>query len=670
MKQTYTLFLFALSCFPFGAIGQLNNGGKYANFGVDADTRSNYMKYGLVTGAVASDDWFAPSLTGNNVIDTSNAASYLSILQAGSNFSFNKRMSVPLYSKIGGKLWLDAVYGRDFSAAASLKDSTTFTIASKNGDNPSAWMGGISSFPDKNDLIDVYAHMRRDGTTVYDSLWLFTGVSTYGVNGSRYFDIELYKNSFSYSSTTGKFTTAGTSAGHTEWLFDAIGNVTQTGDMILAVTNTPGSPPVVDVRIWVSQSTWSTVSPADFSFTAAFDGATPSYGYASIVSNAGTTAFGAGISNYSATAAQDTTYATPWGSTNSTTGWNAQYQTQQLIEIGLNLTRIGLDPALYSTLGSDPCASLFSNIFFKSRSSASFVSNMQDFMVPLTFVMPPVMDYTVKPDTLRCNKTVGTIKITNNTTVGNYTWQTLSGGNISGSNSDSSQLSITKPGTYIVSASPAIGCGVTRKDTVVIPIDTFRPKASIAVSLMGNFSYLQLWGGNTSASNYSTPFGGSQGLTWAWSGPNSFSSTIQNPRTVDTTNAWGKYQLIVTENRNGCKDTAVKTISVTDFIVLSLGDTTVKPVGEPPSRVSGLQITGLARSGAGDIRLIANADADYAAAVVTYTIEGQALQQKNVQFMKGVSTVEIPAVNAQPGSIQVIAVMVKGQVVYVQKVML
>jgi len=670
MKQTYTLFLFALSCFPFGAIGQLNNGGKYANFGVDADTRSNYMKYGLVTGAVASDDWFAPSLTGNNVIDTSNAASYLSILQAGSNFSFNKRMSVPLYSKIGGKLWLDAVYGRDFSAAASLKDSTTFTIASKNGDNPSAWMGGISSFPDKNDLIDVYAHMRRDGTTVYDSLWLFTGVSTYGVNGSRYFDIELYKNSFSYSSTTGKFTTAGTSAGHTEWLFDAIGNVTQTGDMILAVTNTPGSPPVVDVRIWVSQSTWSTVSPADFSFTAAFDGATPSYGYASIVSNAGTTAFGAGISNYSATAAQDTTYATPWGSTNSTTGWNAQYQTQQLIEIGLNLTRIGLDPALYSTLGSDPCASLFSNIFFKSRSSASFVSNMQDFMVPLTFVMPPVMDYTVKPDTLRCNRTVGTIKITNKTTVGNYTWQTLSGGNISGSNSDSSQLSITKPGTYIVSASPAIGCGVTRKDTVVIPIDTFRPKASIAVSLMGNFSYLQLWGGNTSASNYSTPFGGSQGLTWAWSGPNSFSSTIQNPRTVDTTNAWGKYQLIVTENRNGCKDTAVKTISVTDFIVLSLGDTTVKPVGAQPSRVSGLQITGLARSGAGDIRLIANADADYAAAVVTYTIAGQALQQKNVQFMKGVSTVEIPAVNAQPGSIQVIAVMVKGQVVYVQKVML
>lgn len=670
MKQIYTLFLFAMSCFPFGAIGQLNNGGKYANFGVDADTRSNYMKYGLVTGAVASDDWFAPSLTGYNVIDTSNAASYLSLLQAGSNFSFNKRMSVPLYSKIGGRLWLDAVYGRDFSAANSLKDSTTFTIASKNGDNPSNWAGGVSSFPDKNDLIDVYAHMRRDGITVNDSLWLFTGVSTYGVNGSRYFDIELYKNSFSYNSTTGKFTTAGTSAGHTEWLFDPIGNVIQTGDMILAVTYSPGTAPIVDVRIWVSQSTWSTVSPSDFSFNASFDGATPAYGYASIISNTGSTAFGAGISNYSLTAAQDTTYATPWGSNNSTTGWNAQYQTQQFIEIGLNLTRIGLDPALYSTLGSNPCQSLFSNIFFKSRSSASFTSNMQDFMVPLTFVMPPVLDYTLKPDTLRCNRTVGTIQITNHTTVGTYTWQTLGGGNISASNADSSQLTITKPGTYIVSASPADGCPATRTDTVVIPIDTFRPKASIAVSLVGNFSYLQFWGGDAVASNYPTPFGGSQGLTWNWSGPNAFTSTIQNPRTADTTNAWGTYQLIVTEKRNGCKDTARKAISVYDFVALYLGDTTIKHVDGPPTRLSGLQITGLARSGAGGVRLIANADADYPATVALYSLSGQALQRSNVQFMKGVSTVEIPAVNVQSGSIQVIAVMVKGQVVYVQKVLL
>ena len=44
-----------------------------------------------------------------------------------------------------------------------------------------------------------------------------------------------------------------------------------------------------------------------------------------------------------------------------------------------------------------------------------------------------------------------------------------------------------------------------------------------------------------------------------------FTSTIQNP-TNDT--AWGTYQLIVTEKRNGCKDTAFKTVSFLDFGML------------------------------------------------------------------------------------------------------
>ncbi len=567
MKPTITLILFAMSFFPLRGLSQLNNGGLYANFGVDADTRSNYMKYGLLTGAVASDDWFSPSMSGYNVIDTSGASGFMSLLKSGANISFSKRMSVPLYSRIGGKLWLDAVYGRDFMAAASMKDTTNFTIASKNGDNPVNWRGGTSSFPDKNDVVDVYAHMRRDGVTVHDSLWLFTGVSTFGTSGSRYFDIELYKNNLTYNPVTGMFTTAGPDAGHTQWLFDAGGNIIQTGDMILAVTFSPGSAPVVDVRIWVSQATWSSVTPAHFNFNASFDGATPAFGYASIVSKAGTTAFGAGIANFSANAAQDTTYSTPWGSSSSTS-WSAQYESLQLIEVGLNLTRIGVDPALYTTLGSSACQSLFSNIFFKSRSSASFISNMQDFVVPLSFVRTPVMDYSLTPDTLRCNRTTGVIQISENTTAGYYTWQTPAGA-VTGASTDSTQLSIIRPGTYIVSASPAEGCAVTRRDTIVIPIDTFIPVASISASIGSNFSYLQLYGGNTSASNYSTPFGGSTGLLWDWSGPGLFTSSVQNPRRTDTTGVWGTYQLIVTEKRNGCKDTAIKTFSMYDFMVLS-----------------------------------------------------------------------------------------------------
>ncbi|HXB34315.1 MAG TPA: hypothetical protein VNV35_12870, partial [Puia sp.] len=343
MKQLIPILILLAGLLPKSGLCQLNNGGLYANFGVDADTRSNWMKYGLVTGAVSSDDWFAPSGTGYNVIDTTNAATYLALLQAGKNFTFNKRMSALLYAKLGGKLWLDAVYGRDYEAAALDKDTTTFTMAAKNGDNPGTWTGGVSNVPDKNDLVDVYAHMRRDGLTVHDSLWLFTGVSTFGTRGSSYFDVELYKNNFSYNGAAGTFTTAGTDAGHTQWLFDAAGNIIQTGDLIIAVDFTPGSVPVVDIRIWVSQTTLSTVTPAYFNFTGSFNGATasPSYGYASIVSKTGTTSWGAGISNYSTNATLDTTYATPWGTGAPSGGadWSAQYLSQQFIEVGLNLTR-------------------------------------------------------------------------------------------------------------------------------------------------------------------------------------------------------------------------------------------------------------------------------------------------------------------------------------------
>ncbi len=564
MKNFYSAILLLVVLSPFLSNAQLTNGGTNAYFGIDGDTRNNYVKYGTASGNIASDDWFSSSSLVYSVIDTSNAATYLSLLQAGANLGFNKRMSVPLFSKINGRLWLDAVYGRDYVATSPLFDSTIFTIAAKNGDNPVNWFGGSGNIPDKTDLLDVYAHVRREGLNIHDSLWLLTGVSTVGTSGSRYFDIELYKKDFSYNKPGGTFSTAGTEAGHTAWLFDASGNVTQTGDMIIAVNFTPGSAPVVDLRIWVSATTYSTVTPTYFNFGPNFDGATPAYGYASILSKSGGTNFGSGISNFSATPAQDTTYSTPWGTEQTTKNWGTQYQSLQLVEIGLNLTRIGLDPALYTANGLNPCVSMFSDIFFKSRSSNSFVSNMQDFVEPLTFLREPVMDFSLTPDTLRCNRLTGDIQITNNSTAGIYSWATTNG-NIISANSDSSNINLNKAGTYIVSASPALGCPATRMDTVVIPLDTFPPVASIAAGVGSNFSYLQLYGGDVNASNYITPFGGSQGLLWDWNGPNSFTSNIQNPLT-DT--AWGPYQLIVTEKRNGCKDTAVMTLDYFQFVVL------------------------------------------------------------------------------------------------------
>lgn len=558
MKTIYVLL--ALCACHGGALAQLSNGGLDASFGVDADTKAGYLKYGSLAGFSPSDDWFSSAASsGNNVIDTSNAAYYKAQLQSGANISFFKRMPVPLYSKVSGKIWLDAVYVRDYIVNTS-NDSTAFTGGAKNGDDPANWKGGVSAPSDKNDLVDVFAHMRRDGESVEDSLWFFTGATTTGTSGARYYDIELYRNNISYNPSTGKFTTGGPDAGHTQWAFDAAGNITQTGDMIVAVNFSPGSAPAVDIRIWVSQSTFSTITPKLFKFGGSFDGSTSSFGYASILTKSGATNFGSGISNYSATASADTTYATPWGSEGVVSGtkqWVSQYQSQQFVEVGLNLTRIGVDPALYTALDSSACSSTYSSVFFKSRSSNSFTSNLQDFVGPLDFLSQPVMDYTLATDTLSCNQPQGTIQVSNNTTAGYYTW-TTSDGSIVSANSDSTTLNIDKAGTYILQASPAQGCTVTRRDTLTILSDDYRPSASILVGSTPDLTHYQFYGGDTAASNYATPFGYSQGLTWDWSGPKGFTASIQNPIN-DTTS--GTYQLIVTEQRNGCKDTAVAMVS-------------------------------------------------------------------------------------------------------------
>ena len=166
---SYMIFLL-----PFSTSAQLTNGGTNAYFGVDGDTRNNYVKYGNVSGLIPHRRlvfFFIISLY--SVIDTSNAATYLRLLQGGATLGFNKRMSVPLFAKMNGRLWLDAVYGRDYIATSPLFDSTVFTIAAKNGDNPGNWFGGKSNIPDKDDLLDVYAHMRRDGLNIHDSLMAF-----------------------------------------------------------------------------------------------------------------------------------------------------------------------------------------------------------------------------------------------------------------------------------------------------------------------------------------------------------------------------------------------------------------------------------------------------------------------------------------------------------------
>jgi hypothetical protein len=176
------------------ATAQLNLTGFHANFGVDADTRAGSIKFGAKANAGTSDDWFSFSSQTRGVIDTTSAAYYKTQLQNHKNISFLKSMSTPLFANIDGRLWLDGIYVRDFTSI-NAKDSTAFGTAAKNGTNPMTWDGRPSNVPKKTDIVDAYAHFRRNGG-IKDSLWLFTGVSTVGTDGDRYFDIELFKNWF------------------------------------------------------------------------------------------------------------------------------------------------------------------------------------------------------------------------------------------------------------------------------------------------------------------------------------------------------------------------------------------------------------------------------------------------------------------------------------------
>ena len=78
MKFLARILICILAFCPVTIFAQLSNGGTNAYFGVDGDTRNNYVKYGNVSGLIASDDWFSSSPFSFNVIDTSNAANYYS----------------------------------------------------------------------------------------------------------------------------------------------------------------------------------------------------------------------------------------------------------------------------------------------------------------------------------------------------------------------------------------------------------------------------------------------------------------------------------------------------------------------------------------------------------------------------------------------------------------
>ena len=316
--------------------GSLNSkGGRFVGFTIDGDTRAGQAKiYPAGTPYFHDDDWFKRAGytgLGKGVFDDSDSTELQTRLKVNENFSFVKRMSGQPYDikgyfptgdpagPLGYQFWVDGVYFRDYHAV----DSTAFTSANKNGQNPNNWLGGVSNVGAKTDIIDVFTHVRTSGIDPKrDSVWFFAGVSTKGVVGERYFDIEVYREPIYFTPAASgigqRFVSEGTSYGHSKWSLDATGTVTQTGDIIVSVAYKSGVAPEIDFRIWLAKTTYDSivaklVTPKTFSLNGRWDLADDGvHGYAEITAPNPADEWGSGLGNYLGSAIQDSTFATPW----------------------------------------------------------------------------------------------------------------------------------------------------------------------------------------------------------------------------------------------------------------------------------------------------------------------------------------------------------------------
>jgi hypothetical protein len=448
-----------------------------ARFGVDGDVRANYFNGAVQTG---NDDWYnlVPTDTsGKGVIDTTGAAVILAAYRADvSPFpkrmaSFYRGMSRPPFSVVNNRLWLDAIFVRDYHG----NDTTVYTSGSdKNGMSPANWTGGIQGIPDKNDILDMYVHVRRAGPNTTDSLWMFGGISLDNTTGNRYFDFEMYQTDIYYDRPSGKFYGFGPDAGHTSWKFDAAGKIIKPGDIIFNGEFQSGTLTKIEARIWVKKSDWQTTTPASFNWSGQFDGdgSGATYGYASISPNT-LGAFYTGMGNSSATWAgpfglvlQDNSlaYTNPAPPTSS----NSKYVTNQFIEFSVNLTKLGLDPV--TLLGGDVCGTPFNRIVVKTRASSSFTAELKDFVAPTDlFLAPRALALSETP--AMCNDGgLAEIYVSNPMATSTYLWSTPNGHIISNPATGPS-IYVDMPGTYIVTQYLQAGCSVYAIDTVeVTPI--------------------------------------------------------------------------------------------------------------------------------------------------------------------------------------------------------
>lgn len=434
-----------------------------ARFGVEGDLRSNYYKGFLQVG---NDDWFSMNNingigVGEYIIDTTGAANIVALYTsqpATRNYPFFRNMRYPQFHVLNGMLLIDGIFIRDHHGT----DSTIFASGSnKNGMSPQQWSTPVAqSVPDKNEILDMFMHVRRDGdgTETNDSLWLFGGVSIENTTGDRYFDFEMYQTDIYYDKPNLNFKGYGPDAGHTSWQFDASGNVLKAGDIIITTEySSQTAIKSLGARIWVHKDALL-LSPTAFNWTGAFDGydASAIYGYAGI-SPKTSGDFYNGLQN------ENATWAGPFRLVLGNQTVVTDYTKGQFMEFSVNLSKLGLDPLVRD---GDVCGLPFRRILVKSRASNSFTAALKDFVGPFSFFRAPAAEIDTDFPVL-CPGGVAEVFVTNPLVTSVYNWSTI-GGNIYGSTTGD-RIQATMAGTYIVSQTLLDSCGTTyATDTVTI----------------------------------------------------------------------------------------------------------------------------------------------------------------------------------------------------------
>jgi hypothetical protein len=433
-------------------------------FGVDADMQSNWFNYGVLAG---NDDWYYRNGSSSSsvfVIDTTGAAAMVAQYASGIGLTtpFFRKMRYPVHTQLDGtKTLIDAMFVRDYHDV----DSTVFASGSnKNGMSPANWScPDYQGVPNKNDILDAYVHMRREGPTlsIADTLWMFGGVALESTNGNRYFDFELYQTDILFNQSTHSFSGYGADAGHTAWRFDASGNLSQAGDIIFSAEYSGSSLSNIEARIWIDRASLLT-TPASFTWSGTFEGehSSSQYGYAGIRPKTGDPF-------YFGTENDNVTWAGAFRLVRANNTVVSNFEAHQFMEFGVNLTVLGLNPATLINVNS--CSLPFSKMLVKSRSSSSFSAELKDFVGPLDLFLPP--QATAAADVpLYCGAIgISQLDVVNAYSTSVYSWTTTNG-HIVGSNTGPS-IVVDYPGTYIVTQILENGCPTYATDTVVITHD-------------------------------------------------------------------------------------------------------------------------------------------------------------------------------------------------------